>query len=379
VTGNAHGQGLTVVAEQIAEWGGTERVIESLLAHYPGASLVVGGFRSPAGFEPGQFKTRMARRMNGSARANGHPAPGTAQLVRFGGRRHHYLGPWYAWRIRSAPLDGARAVLSLGAMAWTAAVRLPPGARHVAYLGQPRALYGHSDEYLRVYPPPLRALISAAMPGLRVHHRRLLAGVDRLVTNSRSSAALLERVAGREAEVVYPPARTGFFTPADRERTHHLVASRLHPHKRVDVVVEAFRRLRRPLVIAGGGPWLEPLRASAPPNVHFVGHVDDDEELLELYRSSRALVSASVEEFGLCLVEAQAAGVPVVAPRAGGAGEIVLDGETGVLLDSVDPGSIARAVERLESLPVEPQACRRSAERFSEERFVAEIGRLLGV
>jgi glycosyltransferase involved in cell wall biosynthesis len=141
-------------------------------------------------------------------------------------------------------------------------------------------------------------------------------------------------------------------------------------------VVEAFRELGEPLVVAGGGPGLERMRREAPRNVRFVGHVGD-EELRELYRGSRALVSASVEEFGICLAEAQSAGVPVIAPRAGGSGEIVRHGESGILLDEITPAALARAVREVERMGIEPDACRAVGESFSEARFVRQLEGLL--
>ncbi|MEA2308756.1 MAG: hypothetical protein QOI65_1042, partial [Thermoleophilaceae bacterium] len=278
-------------------------------------------------------------------------------------------------------LDGAAAVLSLGGMGWTLAVGAPPGARHVAYVGGPPRLYwGHTRQYLREYHSAVRPLIRASMPALRAHYRAQLRRPLALATNSAASARAIESVAGIRPQIMYPPVRTGFFTPpAEPPRQRHfLVVARLRAHKRVDVIVEAFRRLGEPLVVAGEGPWRDRLLADAPPNVTFAGHVGDA-DLRTLYRESRAIVSASIEEFGLCLAEAQAAGVPVVAPNAGGSVEIVRPDETGVLFDTVDPESVERAVRRLARLEIDPAACRRYAMRFSEERFVAELEDMLAL
>ena len=370
------GEGLTVVSEQIAEFGGVERIVATIVARYPAASMVTTRFEPGAGFDGGEFEARVAELADGSANGRA-PEEGVRLVGRGGRRRRHFLFPLYARALRSSAPEPARTVLSIGGMGWSSAVRVPAGARHVAYTGgPPRPLYGHTGEYLREYPPLVRPLVRAALPALRSHHRRLLAAPELLAANSRYSARGMERITGRPVTVIYPPVRTEFFTPAERLRRHFLVVSRLRPHKRIDVVIEAFRRTREPLVIAGEGPWRERLERSAPPNVAFVGHVGD-EELRELYRTSRALISASVEEFGLCLAEALACGTPVVAPRAGGSGEIVADDLNGVGRDSVDPDSIVRAVERLDAAPPDPADCRRSAERFSVERFEAELAELI--
>ncbi len=137
-----------------------------------------------------------------------------------------------------------------------------------------------------------------------------------------------------------------------------------------------FALLREALVIVGRGPWLDRLRSSAPSNVRFTGWVDDP-TLRELYRSSRALICPSVEEFGIVMAEAHACGTPVIAPRAGGARDIVDWPATGVLVDDLDHRSLAEAVGSFGDADFDPVACRASAERFAEERFVTRIKQVL--
>jgi glycosyltransferase involved in cell wall biosynthesis len=354
------GDDLVVVAEQVAELGGSERVTAAILDRYRAARTV-------------------ALRFSTTNLPNGGQAVGDGR-VRLVGRarpRRHFLAPVYARRVARAPLGEAAVVLSLAHHGWPAAARVPRGARHVCYCaGPPRSLYGYSGCYIRDYPAPLRPLLYAAIPALRASNRALIHRPDRLLTNSRSTARAIESVYGRPAEVVHPPVRTSYFTPAPRPRSGLLAVVRLARHKRFDALLEAARWLDDELVVVGGGRMLPELRRRAPANVRLLGYVDD-EELRALYRTSRAFVSPSVEEFGIAMAEAHACGTPVIAPRAGGALEIVSDGESGVLLDRFDGPSLAAAVRRLDRHPVDPAACRESAERFSEDRFVTALERIV--
>jgi glycosyltransferase involved in cell wall biosynthesis len=364
------GERLAVVAEQVAEFGGVERIAETVMIAYPEASLTAVRFDPRRDLPAEDFELRLRER-------NGGAEPSRVRLVGRGGHRAHYLLPLYARYIRSAPIADASVVLSLGPMGWALAASIPEGARHVAYVGgAPRPLYGYAADYIAEYRRPLRPVLRAAIPALRAQHRRLLARPERVATNSHASARALESLLDRPVEVIHPPVRSDFFTPADRERRHFLAVARAFGHKRLDVVVEAFRELGEPLVVAGGGSGLERMRRTAPANVTFTGHVDD-QRLRELYRASRALVSASVEEFGICLAEAQSAGVPVVAPRAGGSGEIVRHGESGILVDEITPSALARAVRRVERMGLDGGACRAVGESFSEDRFVRRLDALL--
>lgn len=370
------GRGLAIVADQASEYGGVERSVEAVLRRFPAATLVAPGFALTPGTEA-HFSRRLER-LRRATNGDGPAWRGELQIVGEGGRRRHFYGPVYARRVARQPLDEASVVLSVGGAAWSLAAATPPGARHLAWVGgPPRALYGHSRAYLREYPPGLRPVLRASMPALRAHHRRLLRRPALILSNSNYSASGLAAIVGREIGVVYPPVRTEYFTPGDGPRRRFAAVARLRFSKRVDLLVDAFRGLDHELVIAGDGPLLASLRAQAPPNVSFAGHLGDA-ELRELYRTSAALVSASVEEFGMCLAEALACGTPVLAPREGGASEIVRDGESGLLLDSLSPAAIADGVRSLARRPFDPTACRRGARRFDEERFLGEIEQALG-
>jgi glycosyltransferase involved in cell wall biosynthesis len=265
----------------------------------------------------------------------------------------------------------------MGSHGWSMAARVPPRARHLAYYTGPSpSLYTRPSWYLEAHPALTRPLVRAAMPALRAHNRRLVHRADRMLSSSSWAAAEIARLQGRQSEVLHPPVRTDFFTPARGERRHLLFVARLVPHKRLEDVIEAFRSLNDQLVVVGYGPQLKLLSEVAPPNVRFTGWVDDA-ELRELYRSSRGLICPSVEEFGIVMAEAQACGTPVIAPRAGGALDIVRHGETGLLLGRIGSHPLAAAVRELDRHSFDPRACRASAERFSEQQFITRLDQVL--
>ena len=107
--------------------------------------------------------------------------------------------------------------------------------------------------------------------------------------------------------------------------------SALVPYKRIDLAIDACRRVGAPLRIVGDGPDRERLRSASPgPDVTFLGPLTD-EQMRDEYRRAQAVHLPGEEDFGIVPVEAQACGRPVVALARGGALETVTDGETGVL------------------------------------------------
>lgn len=251
----------------------------------------------------------------------------------------------------------------------------PAGVPHVCYLHTPpRYVWSQGAEYERA--GGLRAL------GLRLARERYkdwdragTANVTRMLANSSHTAALARTCYGVEPRVIWPPVRTAMFgggcvSGEGARDGSWLVVSALEPYKRVDLAVSAANRAGADLVVVGEGSEGHGLRAMAGPTVRFVGRVDD-EELARRYASASVLIFPQVEDFGIVAAEALASGLPVVARRAGGAMEIVTEGATGAFFDAPTVESLLDAVARCPRNADE--ACRRDAERFSEERYDREV------
>jgi glycosyltransferase involved in cell wall biosynthesis len=160
--------------------------------------------------------------------------------------------------------------------------------------------------------------------------------------------------------------------------------ARLAPQKDHRTLIAAARLVpEADFVVAGDGPLRADLeQLAAGTRVRFLGARDDVPELLA---SFAVFAFPSLFE-GLCLavIEAQAAGVPVVATPVGGIRETVVDGETGLLVPTGDPPALAAAIRRLleDRVAAEAMAAeakRRVRERFSIERMVDETLRLYGL
>jgi len=229
----------------------------------------------------------------------------------------------------------------------------------------------------------LGRLAKLAMPRLLARLRRQdLAGAaspDVFVANSRHVAERIARYYGRSAEIVHPPVHVEHFLGLERERgDSYLVFGRVVPYKRVDLAVAACELLGRRLDVAGDGRALAGIRAQAAAGgqIEFVGRVGDSERDHLLSRA-RALLFPGEEDFGIVPVEAQAAGVPVIAYGVGGASESVRDGETGLLFERQDAATLAAAIERFERLQLDPQRSRDNAKRFGRERFRAQMAQVI--
>ncbi|MDQ2951547.1 MAG: glycosyltransferase family 4 protein [Chloroflexota bacterium] len=168
--------------------------------------------------------------------------------------------------------------------------------------------------------------------------RRVLRGA-RLVIAASNDLAERARALGAVDVRVIPsgvdlPAQVG----AEAEPAEVLYAGRLSPEKGVLELLDAAQGLN--LVAAGDGP----LRDRVPSARGFVQH----DELQQLYARAAVVACPSRREgFGVACLEAMAHGRPVVATRVGGLLDLVVDGETGILVAPCDPAALRSALERL--------------------------------
>ena len=292
-------------------------------------------------------------------------------------RRHYrrYL-PLYPAAIEQFDLDAYGLVISSSHCA-AKAVIAPGRARHLCYCHSPmRYAWDQFDAYFgpeRVGSLASRWLYRPVLKRLAQWDAATAPRVGRFVANSRHIAARIRRYYNRQATIVYPPVDTIFYhpdtTPPDQ---HFLIVSALVPYKRVDVAIEACRRVGARLRIVGDGPDRSRLDQLTDENVEFLGYLSDD-EIRDEYRRALAVLMPGEEDFGIVPVEAQACGRPVVALARGGALETVTTGETGVLFDELTPASMATALEQVARARFDPARLRSSAERFSRERHVERM------
>ncbi len=371
VTNPADGP-VALVHDQLVQRGGAERVTLLLTEAFPDAPLYTS-FYEPADTFP-EFASVDVR-----------PSP----INRIAPLRARVrlalpvLAPAFS-RIRP---DAAVTVCS--STGWAHGVR-PRRGRTVVYCHAPaRWLYQpdpyHGRHVTATGRPSLSARAAGAAltvlgPSLRRWDRRAAARAQRYLANSSATAAAITAAYGIEAEVLPPPPGLDPDGPwrkppalADLEPGFWLCVARLLPYKNVDVVMDAVAS--RPgdrLVVVGEGPELTALQSRAGRAVRFTGAVDDD-ELRWLYGSSRGLLAASFEDFGLTPLEAAAFGKPSVVLGAGGFLDTVEDGVTGVFFDDPDPASLVAAMERLEAATITARALAEQTRRFGPARFVDRL------
>jgi glycosyltransferase involved in cell wall biosynthesis len=362
---------VAIVHEWLTIPGGSEQVVLELLEMFPAAELFTSIY------DPGPWPPEITGR-----------TVHTSFLDRIPGAKRNYpkLLPLMDRAFRSFDLSGFDLLLSSN-HACAKNVRTPPGALHVCYCHTPMR-YAWEEDFMdgEEVTPTLRLLLPPLLSRLRKRDLAAAAGPDLFVANSQHVRERIARFYGRRATVVHPPVDVEPLMALPRdERDFYLVFGRVVPYKRVDLAVAACIRMDRPLKVAGDGRALAAVRVVArteaaasgrPARVEFLGRVDDRERD-RLLEGARALLFPGEEDFGIVPVEAQAAGVPVIAYGVGGARESVLDGQTGVLFDGQSADGVASGIERFEQLQLDPERMRENAKRFAPERFRQEMAAVI--
>lgn len=265
-------------------------------------------------------------------------------------------------------------------------VVLPKEVPHLCYCLTPvRYVWDQYDAYFkgRIYEP----LTKIVAKWFRSWDVSGASGVTSFIAISDFVASRISKYYGRESTVIYPPIDTTLFNAAgstnvedivdratalsEEDTGNFLCVNALVPYKNTHVVIEAFSDLPQKLIVVGSGPELRRLKKIATANVEFRGTVPL-KELCQLYKSSKALIFAAEEDFGMTPVEIQASGRPVIAFAKGGVLETVDSEKTGVFFSELSANAIKEAV--LEFTSREQQFsvdnCLRQAQKFCVAHFM---------
>lgn len=349
---------IAFVQDALPFQGGAEKVLAAALEVFPQAPVYTLVYNREAFqgtvFERHLVKTSFIDRLPGAH-----------------GKHRAYL-PLMPLAIERFDLSGFDIVLSFSyAVAHAAPTR--PDQLHISYIHTPMRYAWRPQIISQVFPGTWRWLQWFSHPFFHLFRRWDTAMIKRsayLLTNSQWMAGCIWNAYHLQAEVLFPPVDTDRFIPKYPRGEYYIYAGRLAALKRLDIVVQAFNRLGRSLLIIGEGPEKDRLREIAGPNVKFLGW-QAQEHLASLLGKAKAFVHVCEEDFGIALAEAQAAGCPVIALRRGAASEIISDGLTGLLFEEQTVEDLCAAVERFESQGVDfgPEQIRKSVLRFDQQCF----------
>jgi len=359
---------VALIHDHLAQDGGAEKVLKVLSEMFPDAPIYT------LLYEQKQVNKYFKGR---------HIETSVIQKLPGGVRHYQWYLTFMPLAVEFFDLSDYDLVIS-DASAFAKGVITKPGCLHICYCHTPtRYLWSDTHQYINElkYNKWFKKLISLVLSRIRLWDRLAADRVDFFIANSRAVQERIAKYYRRESVVIYPPVETERFSVSDLslqkpEERYFLAGCRLAPYKRIDLVVEAFKLLGpdyRPKIF-GDGVDLRRLQklADGAPNIEFLGRVSEEEKA-KLYSGAQAFINPQEEDFGITVVEAMAAGRPVVAYRRGGALESIEEGKTGIFFDEQTPASLAAALRGFSVTAFDPQAIRAWSEKFSVANFRKQI------
>ena len=378
---------VALVHDYIRELGGAERVLRVLCDMYPEAPIHVAfADRNSSAYQKFKDRTIVESPLGKILKIGKLYSP-----LRF-------LTPW-VW----GSFDLSKYDLVITSASWyiTKGFRIGKNTKVICYCHTPpRNLYGYQTSIKwggvewRKFPP---AIIYAAVVNhfLRVfdfrtaqlpnrEDRIIRAGVDEFVANSRNVAQRIRKFYRRESAVIYPPVKVEEIIKKTRtcnKEGYYLIVCRLADGKGLEEAAIAAKELGVSLKIAGKGYGFsdieERLKRLSGDRVELLGEVSDD-KVWELYAKAKGFIAlAKNEDFGMTVVEAMAAGTGVVALNSGGFKESLVDGVTAAMIGGTSVKKIEVGIRRLEKINPKREELITQARKFSKERFIEQMKKIV--
>ncbi|MEP7135391.1 MAG: glycosyltransferase [Chloroflexota bacterium] len=346
---------IAFVIDALPSLGGGEKVLFTALEAFPNADLFTLVYN----------KTVFTH----TPIAKSHIRTSFIDRLPFARKHHRLFLPMMPYAIEQFNLRDYETIVSFS-YAVAHGIQNFNGARHVSYTYTPMR-YAWLDLNINGTHSRKNPILDQFMQAFRVWDKKAAARVHQFAAISQSISKRIADSYQREAVVIYPPVDVDRFKPALQRENYYITVTRLVAHKRIDILVKAFSQLGLPLLIIGDGPELPRLKAMANSNIHFLGY-RSDEQVADLLGKARGFVCATEEDFGIAIVEAQAAGCPVIAYGRGGALETVIDGITGVFFDEQSTDCLIDTMRRFEQIHSDFQVpdLVQNSQQFSKERFL---------
>ncbi len=325
---------VALVHEYMVQYGGAERVLESLRELFPKAPIFTL-LHDPKSTN-GKFKDADIR-------------TSFLQKIPFAKKYHRLFPVLMPFAIEQFDLSYYDLVISDSASFAKGIITLPK-TKHICYCHTPmRFAWDDCQSYTKEsdYPALIKKFVPFVMNYVRIWDEVAAKRVDHFVANSNFVASRIKKYYQQESTVIYPPVdacKMRAQTDNRKKQPRYFLAfARLLSYKNIEVAIDVFNQLGLPLKIVGVGPMMKKLKKKANINIEFLGFIPDEKKA-EIYANARAFIFPQEEDFGITAVEAMACGTPVIAYRGGGALETVIDGVSGMFFNEQTSQSLLKAV-----------------------------------
>ena len=362
---------IVLVCDDLVQYGGHERVIMEVCRMFPKAPLYT------TAATPEWKKICKENRIELKT--------SWIQNIPFFKKMNRVYAPFllYILALEGFRFDEYDLVISLSSR-FAHGVLTKPQTTHICYMSTVGRMFWESESYFAkesfggsfILKALARIFLKLPLSYIRVWDKIASQRPDYLIANSLMTRNRIKKYYGRDADLIHPPIEFRDFSKSSGkpDEKYFLVLTRLVSWKRVDIAIEACKRLRTKLKIVGSGPDSKRLRSVAEGSefVEFLGYVSDKEKV-DLLQNCLALIITQQEDFGLTPLEAMACGKPVLAYGKGGSLETVIGGLTGGFFFEQSSESLIGALRSFDPKKYHADHCRSQAKKFDIGVFEKNI------
>lgn len=305
-------------------------------------------------------------------------------LQKFPFLKKYYRYTYFLWpiAIETFDLNGYDLIISTSA---SAAKGIVPGLNslHISYTFTPmRYAWDMTFEYFNPLNFSLwkRLVIPMFLNYIRIWDVSATDRIDVMVPISEYIAKRIKKYYRRDPDpVIYPPVDVKKGKISEKKEDYLVAIAPFEPNKGGRLIVETAIRDGFNLKLIGDGTMKKELeeRAKGHENIEFLGWLDEEGSKWDVVSKAKGYLFCGVEDFGIVPVEAMACGVPVIAYAQGGALETVVDGKTGIFFYEQTVDALSEAIKLLDKKDFSSKDIQKHTEKFSRDRFIREIERLV--
>ncbi|HXK52675.1 glycosyltransferase [Candidatus Nomurabacteria bacterium] len=364
---------IAFVHEYLVQYGGAQKTLEAMLEVFPNSPIYTGLYdkKSMSSFLNNQTIHSTQNKL----------------LSKF----QKYLTFLMPLVFEGMDLQDFDIIISDGT-AWPKGVLTNTHQLHISYIHTPpRFLYGYSVESQKRDKWYFKPILKVVDNILRVWDYNAAQRPDFLLTNSFETLARIKKFYGREAKVIYPPVELSYNNPEtsseekiiaeeqeqNTSKNYYIMLGRLSAYKNFDVVIKAFNKNGKNLVILGTGYEENYLRSIAKTNITFIGRATDKQKSYYLENCKGLINAVQDEDFGIVPIEAMAYGKPVLAHRSGGHLETIVEGLSGMFFESLEVGDLIKSIESfdksIEEGLFDAGSIKKSVQKFDKEIFKKDL------
>jgi glycosyltransferase involved in cell wall biosynthesis len=256
--------------------------------------------------------------------------------------------------------------------------------KHLCYMyTTPRFLHDEFNEISWLQKPIIDRIFRPYFNFLIKKNKKKIHQIDILITDSINVQKRIKKYYEAKSIVIYPPVKLAknSILNINSQTKNYLFFSRLVKQKGIELVIKAFNKNQKSLLVIGTSDQEKKWQKLANKNIKFLGFVPD-KKLSKIFKSCKALIYASIEEdFGMIPVEAMSYGLPVIAYKDGGVKETIINKETGLFFNKYEENFLNQTIEKFEKLNFDRRKCIKRAQKFSEKKFknkfLKKIGKLM--